>query len=104
MQTKKPTKSYQATRHSLVKEPFLSETLFVGEREHVCGVDEAGRGPLAGPLSVALVSFSKDVLAKVHSGFLLCGLTDSKKLSVQKREFLYTEIHLVAGTVSHAFY
>jgi ribonuclease HII len=97
------TKSYRATRLSSPKVPFLSETQFAGERGNICGVDEAGRGPLAGPLSLSLVCFATDTLSKVHSGDLLCGLTDSKKLSPSKRESLYAEILQVAGTVSHVF-
>lgn len=47
-----------------------------------CGIDEAGRGPLAGPLVVAGVTLKKEII----------GLNDSKKLSEKKREKLYEEI------------
>lgn len=49
-----------------------------------CGVDEAGRGPLAGPVFAAAVILNpaKPIL----------GLADSKKLSAKKRDYLYTEI------------
>ncbi|TAL83478.1 MAG: ribonuclease HII [Rhodanobacter sp.] len=47
----------------------------------VAGVDEAGRGPLAGPLAVAAV-----ILDPAHP---IAGLDDSKKLSAAKREALY---------------
>lgn len=47
-----------------------------------CGIDEAGRGPLAGPLVVAGVVLKKAII----------GLNDSKKLSEKKRELLYEEI------------
>ncbi|MCG6168040.1 ribonuclease HII [Leptospira sp. FAT2] len=57
-----------------------------------CGIDEAGRGPYAGPLSVALVSFSQETLTSILEGKILQGLTDSKKLSEKKRESLYPEI------------
>lgn len=50
----------------------------------VCGVDEAGRGPLCGPVVAAAVILSKDA----H----LEGVNDSKKLSEKKRENLYDEI------------
>ncbi|MCW8808994.1 MAG: ribonuclease HII [Rhodanobacter sp.] len=50
----------------------------------MAGVDEAGRGPLAGPLAVAAV-----VLDPSH---LIAGLNDSKKLSAAKREALYPQI------------
>lgn len=50
----------------------------------ICGVDEAGRGPLAGPVCAAAVIL--DPLRPIH------GLADSKKLSERKRERLAVEI------------
>ena len=50
----------------------------------VCGVDEAGRGPLAGPVYAAAVVLSPDCPIE--------GLNDSKKLSEKKREALYDVI------------
>ena len=50
----------------------------------VCGVDEAGRGPLAGPVCAAAV-----VLPKGH---IISGVNDSKKLSEKKREALFDVI------------
>lgn len=50
----------------------------------VCGVDEAGRGPLAGPVCAAAVIFPE--------GTLIDGVNDSKKLSEKKREVLFEEI------------
>ena len=50
----------------------------------VCGVDEAGRGPLAGPVCAAAVILPEDTVIE--------GLDDSKKLSEKKRERLYDEI------------
>ena len=47
----------------------------------VAGVDEAGRGPLAGPVAAAAVI--------LPAGFIDPGLNDSKKLSAKKRELLY---------------
>ena len=47
----------------------------------VCGVDEAGRGPLAGPVFAAAVIFSP--------GTEISGINDSKKLSPKKREQLF---------------
>lgn len=47
----------------------------------ICGIDEAGRGPLAGPVVVAAVIISKE--NKIH------GIKDSKKLSENLRELLY---------------
>ncbi|HQQ59073.1 MAG TPA: ribonuclease HII [Thermomonas sp.] len=48
---------------------------------HIAGVDEAGRGPLAGPVTVAAV-----ILDPTHP---IAGLNDSKQLSERKREALY---------------
>lgn len=56
----------------------------------VCGVDEAGRGPLAGPVVAAAVILDP---AKP-----IDGVTDSKKLSAKKRQFLSDEIK------AHALY
>jgi len=50
----------------------------------VSGVDEAGRGPLAGPVVVAAVV--------LDAGYPIAGLDDSKKLSQKRREELYREI------------
>lgn len=52
--------------------------------ERVAGVDEVGRGPLAGPVVTASVILPK--------GLLLEGVNDSKKLSEKKREQLFEEI------------
>lgn len=51
------------------------------EPEYICGVDEAGRGPLCGPVSVAAVIMPK--------GLIIDGVNDSKKLSEKKREELF---------------
>lgn len=50
----------------------------------VCGVDEAGRGPLAGPVYAACVVLPK--------GKIIEGVNDSKKLSEKKRNMLYDKI------------
>ena len=50
----------------------------------VCGVDEAGRGPLAGPVFAAAVILPE--------GLIIGGVTDSKKLTEKKREKLFDEI------------
>ncbi len=57
----------------------------------VCGVDEAGRGPLAGPVYAAAVILPKDTEIE--------GLADSKKLSSKKREALYQVI--VSQTIAY---
>ncbi|MBP7828836.1 MAG: ribonuclease HII [Kiritimatiellae bacterium] len=54
----------------------------------VAGVDEAGRGPLAGPVMAAAVIFDRTYLVAQERGEL-AGLTDSKKLSPAKREHFF---------------
>ena len=54
----------------------------------LAGVDEAGRGPLAGPVVASAVLFEKDFL-EAEAEKSLQGLNDSKKLSAQRREFFY---------------
>jgi len=48
--------------------------------KNICGVDEAGRGPIAGPVFAAAVIFPENI--KID------GINDSKKLNSKKREFL----------------
>ena len=50
----------------------------------ICGVDEAGRGPLAGPVFAATVILPE--------GHIIEGVNDSKKLSEKKRDLLYDKI------------
>ena len=61
----------------------------------ICGVDEAGRGPLAGPVFAAAV-----ILSKSNS---IDDVTDSKKLSAKKREYLFDIIKDRAVSYSIAF-
>jgi ribonuclease HII len=64
---------------------------------NVCGIDEAGRGPLAGPVVAAAVLVLADgnVLADGVGGIV--GLNDSKKLSARRREALALEIRAKAA-------
>lgn len=61
----------------------------------ICGIDEAGRGPLAGPVCAACVVLPK--------GEVIEGVNDSKKLSEKKREALYDVIKELALDYSIAF-
>lgn len=61
----------------------------------ICGVDEAGRGPLAGPVCAAAVILPE--------GCLIEGVNDSKKLSEKKREELFDVIISTAVSCSVAF-
>ena len=60
-------------------------------KEFIAGVDEAGRGPLAGPVVAAAV-----ILDDNHG---ITGLRDSKKLSQKKRELLYDAIFEKAASI-----
>ena len=60
----------------------------------ICGVDEAGRGPLAGPVCAAAVILPPDCVIE--------GLNDSKKLSEKKREALFDVIQAKALAYSIA--
>ncbi|WP_367925798.1 ribonuclease HII [uncultured Ruthenibacterium sp.] len=68
----------------------MTEKLYAFDYEYrqnypvICGVDEAGRGPLCGPVSVAAVILNSDDPIE--------GINDSKKLSEKKREVLYETI------------
>ena len=59
----------------------LEEELYSKGYVAVCGCDEAGRGPLLGPVVAAAVILPR--------GFIIDGLDDSKKLTERKREKLY---------------
>lgn len=61
----------------------------------ICGVDEAGRGPLAGPICAAAVILPE--------GAVIEGLDDSKKLTEKKREKLYDIIKETAVAYSVAY-
>ena len=62
----------------------MERELWASGLEHVAGVDEVGRGPLAGPVVAAAVIFRPEVR--------VAGVTDSKKLSEAVREELVAEI------------
>jgi ribonuclease HII len=76
----------------------IERKLWLRGIKDIAGVDEAGRGPLAGPVVAAAVIFPKE--------FTINGVNDSKKLSAAKREELYALIskHAVSvgvGIVDH---
>ena len=62
----------------------IENELYSKDVNRICGIDEAGRGPLAGPVVVAAVIMPKDSFIE--------GVNDSKKVSEKKREKLYDEI------------
>ena len=80
----------------LEKEISRTKSLMVYEEKYaesgpVCGIDEAGRGPLAGPVMAGAVILPTD--------HMILGLNDSKKLSPKKREELYDIIMREAAAV-----
>ena len=73
----------------LEKELLRLEEMKAYEKENaryelICGIDEAGRGPLAGPVAAGAVILPKDCR--------ILYLNDSKKLSEKRREELFLEI------------
>lgn len=77
------------TGEKLEKELQRLEAMLTYEREYcwasdICGIDEAGRGPLAGPVVAGAVILPKDCK--------ILYLNDSKKLSEKRREELFLEI------------
>ena len=65
----------------LTKLKELEKDLYQKGFKNICGIDEAGRGPLAGPVVVAGVIMPQDSMIE--------GVNDSKKVSEKKREKLY---------------
>ena len=59
----------------------IENTYYSDTVTYICGVDEAGRGPLAGPVCAAAVILPRDLE--------IPGLTDSKKLTDKKRRELF---------------
>lgn len=70
----------------------IEDKLYSEGYNFVCGVDEAGRGPLCGPVVAAAVILPKDEYIE--------GVNDSKKLTEKKREKLYDDIMMKAVAAS----
>ena len=68
------------------------ESLYSSKIKYICGIDEAGRGPLAGPVVVGAVILPVDSLIE--------GVNDSKKISEKKRERVFEEI--VSTAISYS--
>ncbi|MDA3974544.1 ribonuclease HII [Enterococcus thailandicus] len=76
-------------KEAKVKEKYQEMSIFENQgyangHQWIAGIDEVGRGPLAGPVVAAAVVLPKDEE--------ILGLNDSKQLSEKKRELLYQEI------------
>ena len=93
---KKLVSAYRKKEEALQKERMRLEDMRSFEHKYstyslICGIDEAGRGPLAGPVVAGAVILPKDCE--------ILYLNDSKKLSPAKREALYEEIMEKAAAV-----
>ena len=75
-------KEKEIERLNILKEE--ENKLYNNNIEYICGIDEAGRGPLAGPVVVGAVILPKNSLIE--------GVNDSKKISEKKREIIYEKI------------
>ena len=75
-------KEKEIERLTLLKQEEVK--LYENNIEYICGIDEAGRGPLAGPVVVGAVILPKDSFIE--------GVNDSKKISEKKREKIYEQI------------
>ena len=73
----------------------LENEIYAGGVKLLCGVDEAGRGPLAGPVCAAAVILPRNCV--------IPGLNDSKKLTEKKREALFDVICAAAVSYGIAF-
>ena len=86
---KREEEKLRKQQERLEKEIARTKAMSVFEEEYkdyqyICGIDEVGRGPLAGPVVAGAVILPKDDM--------ILYLNDSKKLSEKKREMLYDEI------------
>ena len=68
----------------LIQLKAIEEEIHNSGVEYICGIDEAGRGPLAGPVVVGIAIMKPDSFIE--------GVNDSKKISEKKRELLYEQI------------
>ena len=81
MNNYKEKKLKEKEEQRLIKIKEIDKEFFNMGMKYVCGIDEAGRGPLAGPVVVASVILPQDSMIE--------GINDSKKISENKREKLY---------------
>ena len=98
-QERRQREKEERARLRLEKETARTESLMVYERRfaskgRIAGIDEVGRGPLAGPVCACAVILPSD--------HLILWLNDSKKLSAKKRESLYEVIMAEAVSIGMA--
>lgn len=63
----------------------IEKSLYEKNIKSICGIDEAGRGPLAGPVVVASVIMPKDSMIE--------GINDSKKISEKKENWFMSKLY-----------
>lgn len=93
---RKLAEAYEKKQAAYAAELARLEGMLTYEKEYeelgvICGIDEAGRGPLAGPVAAAAVI--------MPVGLKIPGVNDSKKIPEKKREELYDEIMAQAVSV-----
>ena len=93
METKEK-KRRETAQDKLIRLTQIEEELWA-QGKIIVGIDEVGRGPLAGPVVTACVSIPKDKL--------VLGVDDSKKLSEKKREMLYDRLREAADYCETCF-
>jgi len=94
MQTDKPRRRRETPEEKLQRLTQLERELWA-EGHVIAGIDEVGRGPLAGPVVTACVSIPADRL--------IPGVDDSKKLTEKRREALYPLLMEAAGYAETCF-
>ncbi len=94
MQSEKPRRKRETPQEKLLRLTQIEAELWdAGKR--VAGIDEVGRGPLAGPVVTACVSIPRDRL--------VLGVDDSKKLSEKRREALFEPLRAAADYCETCF-
>lgn len=91
----RPRKAFPRPQMGIMDKFIVENGLYAEGYEYVCGVDEVGRGPLAGPVVCAAVIMPR--------GDAIEGVDDSKKLTAKRREALAEEIkrRAVALAICH---
>ena len=90
----KPKKKRETPQEKLIRLTQIENELWA-QGKIIAGIDEVGRGPLAGPVVTACISIPKDKL--------VLGVDDSKKLSEKKREALYGQLREAADYCKSCF-
>ena len=78
------TKSQDDLKKKLIEMSKFEDALYEKGVQTICGIDEVGRGPLAGPVVTCAIILPRD--------FCILGIDDSKKVSEKMRNELFTQI------------